>query len=367
MGPRRSRRNRDTPTYYEEHWIERRTRRRGNVKKFTRRDSRSFSEEELQLLKETTREDHQRRSHSESAKYDDDQLSTDELCKKVGRKYSKIRKALLTSEKSDSDSDKDTISRLFRRSEKHKKGRSDVTAHKKKTKSDSESVSDDSLEVIIRKKKDKTPKEDKNENSNEPSVRNPRKISFELMDDPIEDTAPSKKPEGPRRRQSLKPESRRNSLIDKDNRPEPDITDSTSRETVEQVTVVAEIHKDQEMETPRIKEKEREDIEELSEKVQCEEEASQKRMDEILEKADELHASLMNKAADLKKDMEEMRQQNWKTDEPKESKTTDKRRSSVVETDLDEIKSSGEPKTTERRASVAISIESQPSSRRVNR
>lgn len=56
--------------YYEERWIEKRTRKRGNSKKLLRRDSRSFSEEEVRLSKKaSSRKERQRRSRSESARY----------------------------------------------------------------------------------------------------------------------------------------------------------------------------------------------------------------------------------------------------------------------------------------------------------
>lgn len=53
--------------YYEEQWIEKRTRRRGNLRKLARQDSRSFSEEEVRLSKTSSKKD-QRRARSESAR-----------------------------------------------------------------------------------------------------------------------------------------------------------------------------------------------------------------------------------------------------------------------------------------------------------
>lgn len=56
--------------YYEEQWIKKRTRRRGNLRKLARQDSRSFSEEEVRLSKSSSKKDHRRRARSESARYD---------------------------------------------------------------------------------------------------------------------------------------------------------------------------------------------------------------------------------------------------------------------------------------------------------
>lgn len=78
-GKQRHQRHRDDPnTYYEERWIERRTRRRANRRRLSREDSRSFSEEELRhhskastTAKSTER---QRRALSENARYDEDDL-----------------------------------------------------------------------------------------------------------------------------------------------------------------------------------------------------------------------------------------------------------------------------------------------------
>ena len=67
--PRRRGRGRKLPDlYYEEQWIEKRTRRRGNLRKLARQDSRSFSEEEVRLSKTSSKKDHQRRARSESAR-----------------------------------------------------------------------------------------------------------------------------------------------------------------------------------------------------------------------------------------------------------------------------------------------------------
>lgn len=61
------RRHRHPELYYEERWVERRTRRKSNSKKLARRDSRSFSEEEVRLSKTSTKKD-ERRTRSESAR-----------------------------------------------------------------------------------------------------------------------------------------------------------------------------------------------------------------------------------------------------------------------------------------------------------
>lgn len=64
--PCRNRGHKHPELYYEERWIERRTRRKGNLKKLTRRDSRSFSEEETRL--KTSSKKDERRARSESAR-----------------------------------------------------------------------------------------------------------------------------------------------------------------------------------------------------------------------------------------------------------------------------------------------------------
>ena len=64
---RRVRGHKHPELYYEERWIERRTRRKGNLKKVTRRDSRSFSEEEVRLSKISSKKN-DRRARSESAR-----------------------------------------------------------------------------------------------------------------------------------------------------------------------------------------------------------------------------------------------------------------------------------------------------------
>ncbi|XP_043505664.1 ankycorbin [Polistes fuscatus] len=73
--------------YYEERWIEKRTRKKGNSKNLLRRDSRSFSEEEIRLSKKaSSRKECQQRSRSESARYDENDTTTDEKLARKGRK-----------------------------------------------------------------------------------------------------------------------------------------------------------------------------------------------------------------------------------------------------------------------------------------
>lgn len=79
ISPRRRQQHRhhrgDPDLYYEERWIERRTRRRANRRRLSRQDSRSFSEEELRHSKSSSKgpkgTDRHRRALSENARYDE--------------------------------------------------------------------------------------------------------------------------------------------------------------------------------------------------------------------------------------------------------------------------------------------------------
>lgn len=168
------------------------------------------------------------------------------------------------------------------------------------TKSDEEEsscVSDDSLEVVIVKRslektcekiissgrKSKTPREDSksSKTSDEKSSKSSKKRS----------DAPVAKP----RQKGLSVQQK---VFD---------GDSTSQDTVEQVTVTVDVHEGGKQESEDIKSK----------------------MEDILEKADELQSALLTKAADLKKDVEEMRHQmatqhkSSESDEKKDTTTTE--------------------------------------------
>lgn len=63
--------SKDPEPFYEERWIERRTRRRNRNKHSSRRGSRSFSEEELRVSKSRGEPTETRRAKSENARYSD--------------------------------------------------------------------------------------------------------------------------------------------------------------------------------------------------------------------------------------------------------------------------------------------------------
>lgn len=190
-----------------------------------------------------------------------------------------------------------------RKNDKHTKGKKDSAGEQKQsgsvaesaeessehdstTKSDEESscVSDDSLEVVIVKRslektcekiisgrKSKTPRDDsKSSKSDEKTTSTKSKKR--------DKSPPVAKP-----RKGLSPPQQQN-VFD---------GDSTSQDTVEQVTVTVDVHED------------RHD----SATTMTEREEMQSKMEDILEKADELQSALLTKAADLKKGVEEMRHQ----------------------------------------------------------
>jgi hypothetical protein len=80
--------------------------------------------------------------------------------------------------------------------------------------------------------------------------------------------------------------------------------DTTSQDSVEQVTVIADIHKSEGLDTSKGKNVDTKKDEGIEQET---EEQMKNKMDDILGKADELQNALLAKAADLKKDMEEMR------------------------------------------------------------
>lgn len=102
-----------------------------------------------------------------------------------------------------------------------------------------------------------------------------------------------------------------------------DVTDSTSQDTVERVTVTALIHKDQAPDTPKTS-----TTPVTQPKVQDTlktDGLAKSSIEDILEKADEMQNALMTKAADLKKDVDEIRRQSTgqvAEDEQKSTHTT---------------------------------------------
>ncbi|XP_031785459.1 ankycorbin isoform X2 [Nasonia vitripennis] len=291
ISPRRRqqhRHHRDPDLYYEERWIERRTRRRANRRRLSRQDSRSFSEEELRHSKSSSRgpkgTDRHRRALSENARYDE-----------TNNKASDV-------EAEEEEEDDGRGSRRRRRSEKQSsKRRKEAAASAGENRRESEeseeqrsrsadeetsSVSDDSLEVVVvRRSLEKKSKKIV-------SGRSSKSVSKKLT-----------------KKEQLKEEKSSTKKAMEKKQASFD-GDSTSQDTVEQVTVQADVHKN---EAPSEKPAElKEDEQQIKSK-----------MDDILEKADELQNALLSKAADLRKDMEEMRQQmSQKSEEKKEDEVT---------------------------------------------
>ncbi|XP_015585183.1 ankyrin repeat domain-containing protein 11 isoform X2 [Cephus cinctus] len=369
---RRRRGFREPELYYEERWIEKRTRRRGSLKK-DRRDSRSFSEEEIRLSK--TRKDRERRTRSESARYESDvgekrkrKRSTRGKLRKHKHEYSE------SSSESTSFSDLDRSARINHRRRSDRRIRKD-TDNEDDQKSDDHlgSVSDDSLEVVVVKKsiekksekvisgrKSKTPREEKErvncakarrkssrgkskeqdkkiggdkshveDNSDQAAVNvsvsgvSTKKESMELTKSKDAEEPVKNVEEG----SSIRKEADESPVSLQHNvHYQRDATDSTSQETVERVTVTALVHKDQTPDTPTSLAKEKIELEDDHENAEPVKRmrprsarpgsstrgrtsSAKTKMDHILEKADEMQSALVIKAADFKKSVEELRQQ----------------------------------------------------------
>ncbi|XP_034942548.1 ankycorbin isoform X2 [Chelonus insularis] len=294
---------REPEVYVEERWIEKRTRKRSNPKKYgNRRGSRSFSEEEIRMSKSSCRNQN-RRAKSESARYDESDLEKEQKKDDSDKKYSKHEYSETSSDFDDDSSDEIIESRTNRISNKKKS----------KTKENDYSLSDDSLEVIVvrrsmqkktekieySERKSKTPKEMKLiEREREmvkkiPKTSRTKSISKKNNED--RQSSNSEKNDEDQKNRQERRMSRK------------DVTDSTSQDTVEQMTITALIHKDQSSDTSKLNnlDKNRNDQEEL--KILSESELTKHKIDEILEKADELQNALIVKAADLKKDVDEIR------------------------------------------------------------
>ncbi|XP_033229229.1 inversin isoform X2 [Belonocnema kinseyi] len=293
---RKSRRHLDPDLYYEERWIERRTRRRkGSLRRLARQDSRSFSEEELRLSKSHAKKDQQRRALSESARYNDEESEDEEEAssrKKKGRRHLKRSKHEYSESWTESESLDDEVLKSSRKSKEDLSSRSVKKKNHENDPGDAPSLSDDSLEVVIVKqsiekksekvvsgKRSKTPKESfedtkvikscrkssrkpKAKSKEQPEIR--KKKSVEIDEASVRET--------------------KNSLEKGKLREEKDVDDSTSQDTIERVTVTAMVHKDQAPDTPKVKE----DLEEKS------------KTDRILEEADEMQKELVEMATDIK-------------------------------------------------------------------
>ncbi|XP_024873145.1 ankycorbin isoform X2 [Temnothorax curvispinosus] len=282
---RRGRGHKHPELYYEERWIERRTRRKGNLKKMTRQDSRSFSEEEVRLSKTSSKKD-ERRARSESARYDDN--GEQNLRKKRSKRISMRHKHKYSDSSFESDScdyshDENGVIKhrqhTKRQQEKDKSKSSNETEAKdnsRKEDEDDQSVSDDSLEVIVVKRslekkcekvvsgrKLKTPRECTKETkltkthkrSSKKMSRSSKSRTFDKEENMGDQDKSSDKEERsvavgePAHTSAEEEEDGSERIIESRFRRE--ATDSTSQETVERVVVTAIVHKDQVPDTPR--------------------------------------------------------------------------------------------------------------------
>ncbi|XP_012153626.2 uncharacterized protein LOC100881453 isoform X1 [Megachile rotundata] len=331
--------------YYEEQWIEKRTRRRGNLRKLARQDSRSFSEEEVRLSKTSSKKDHQRRARSESARYEEGH----KLRRKRSKKRStKSKHSSESSIESDSYENAADTSRQKYESRDSKSNKSNGTEDREESRRDDEedeSVSDDSLEVVVVRKslekkcekmvsgrRSKTPRESSKETKftkTRCSTRRKSKSSRPKTSENGESTTDRMqsfdKEQGSKESEFQAQETPRTSMEEDkanggkiiENRYRRDVTDSTSQETVERVIVTAMVHKDQGPDTPKsIIETSKEvtfDDRLRTETIEIEQVAkdatSVNKMDDIVEQSDESRSNLVTKAASLRKDVEEMRQQ----------------------------------------------------------
>lgn len=299
--------------------MEKRLRKRSNGRKLSRQGSRSFSEEELRIMKETKKKDLHRRSHSESRRYNDD-LSSEELLKKCKRSSKKCIK--YNSSSLDSESDEEN------RRSRSKNGKSQVVTVSKREEYEElldGSVSEDSLEVIVRTKSmEKYEKVVSGRRHKIPSERSEKKFSRKRTVrkgiEYEEEVSDQEMIVDSNRRKSKEAEER----YDQE-------TDSTSQEMGEKVTVTAIIHKDQVPDTPK------DDTQDETYK-----DDSPRKLDNIMDKtAEEYPSSLISKAADMKKDVEEMRQQTVlkQQEDSDERSALARRRTSVKESDIEALKS----------------------------
>ncbi|XP_008555384.1 ankycorbin [Microplitis demolitor] len=312
------RRNHRVPdVYIEERWVERRTRRRSTPRKHEdRRGSRSFSEEEVRLSK-SSRRDRRRRARSESARYDDSEPEKRERKKSCHKKHSKHEYGESSSELDDYSSDDI--------------GEGEAEKNNKRNVSNDEdrSLSDDSLEVVVvrrslEKKSEKVQYSGRNsktprEMSRETKMTETKRKSSRRKAKTVSSSGKEENGAGSERKMKSresasegsagKKEGVREGKSKPERRPRKD-TDSTSQEAVERVTVTALVHKDQaSADTPRSthlihgSESKHEDFKMMDDEL------SKNKIDDILEKADEMQNALMAKAADLKKDVDEIRRQ----------------------------------------------------------
>ncbi|XP_043525076.1 ankycorbin isoform X3 [Frieseomelitta varia] len=354
--PRRRDRGCQLPElYYEEQWIKKRTRRRGNLRELARQDSRSFSEEEVRLSKSSSKKDHRRRARSESARYEEE--DTD---RKLRRRRSKKRSSKSRRDSSESSIESDSYERVENtsrqkfdsRKDERKMDKSNGTESRENLKrgdeDDDESVSEDSLEVVVVRKslerkcekvvsgrRSKTPRESSKEtkftkthrSTRRKSRSNKLKASDNGGSEGITDRAHSfDREQGAKESAPCAERTPRTSIDEEkengesivESRYRRDVTDSTSQETVERVVVTAMVHKDQGPDTPKsvveaskevtFDDRLRTEVIEVQEK-EVSRGVSSGKMDDILEQSGVSRNDLVQKATSLKKDVEEMRQQ----------------------------------------------------------
>ncbi|XP_063977685.1 ankyrin repeat domain-containing protein 12 isoform X2 [Diachasmimorpha longicaudata] len=318
----RHRRHRKADVYIEEKWIEQRTRRHNSPSKKKhkrRRSSRSFSEEEMRISKESRRQ-RRRRAKSESSRYDGTGVeSTTTTCR---RKYSKHEYSESSSETDDDSSDENAI--IKREIHRMERGNSLISGDP--------SLSDDSLEVVVVKKSVEK-KSEKIKYSDGKLTKKPRETCKEIRatckeiqrrssrvkckDEKLKSISTGntkrtiehrssgggeEEKDGQEGEEKNSDPSVKEKMVESGEKMEKDMTDSTSQETVEHVTVTAIVHKDQAPDTPIIGAGTKIEINE-------EQETSKDKINYILEKADEMQNALMTKAADMKKDVEDIRRQ----------------------------------------------------------
>ncbi|XP_044583853.1 ankycorbin isoform X3 [Cotesia glomerata] len=302
------RNHREPDVYIEEHWVEKRTRRRNTPRKHEdRRGSRSFSEEEVRLSK-SSRRDRRRRARSESARYEESEPEKRDRKKSCSKKHSKHEYGESSSESDGYTSDDVVECEIDKKSKCH--GSQD----------DERSLSDDSLEVVVvrrslEKKSEKvqysgrsskTPRETSRETKmTETKRKSSRRKTKTVSSSSKEENGATEKNKS---RESVSEGSteRKEGKSKPEKRLRKDTTDSTSQEAVERVTVTAMVHKDQD--TPRSAHRTH-GSESKHEDFKIDDEFSKNKIDDILEKADEMQNALMAKAADLKKDVDEIRRQ----------------------------------------------------------
>ncbi|XP_033178758.1 ankycorbin isoform X6 [Bombus impatiens] len=381
--PRRQDRSCKLPElYYEEQWIKKRTRRRGNLRKLARQDSRSFSEEEVRLSKSSSKKDHQRRARSESARYEEN--DTD---RKLRRERSKKRSSKSRHDSSGSSSESGSYERAKDTSKQKFDSRKDESktngTEGSKRGDDDESVSDDSLEVVVVRKslerkcekvvsgrRSKTPRESSRETKftkTHRSTRRKLKSSRSKTSDNGESATDRMhsldKEQGPTE-STLHSEQTPRTSIDEEKQNEGnivesryrrDVTDSTSQETVERVVVTAMVHKDQGPDTPKsVAEASKEvtfDDRLRTEVIEMQEiagDVSSGKADDILEQSDASRTDLVQKAASLKKDVEEMRQQvaQEKIEQEEGSKQSREKEDSKRDQEKEDVKSDREKEDT---------------------